>query len=134
MQKLRIETPRMYGDHHVTAVRRLLFELPGVIEIYASSCFAIVEIDYDPALLGPAELQAALEAGGYTEPLSVPRETGTPAYQEPANTLFRHTTMYRQLGRLIGFAQDVGANASVEWPCPGFGMTAEMEAEESDNG
>lgn len=63
MQKLRIETPRMYGDHHVTAVRRLLFELPGVIEIYASSCFAIVEIDYDPALLGPAELQAALEAG-----------------------------------------------------------------------
>lgn len=61
-------------------------------------------------------------------------ETGTPAYQEPANTLFRHTTMYRQLGRLIGFAQDVGANASVEWPCPGFGMTAEMEAEESDNG
>lgn len=134
MRKLTIETPRMYGDHHVTAARRLLFELLGVTEIHASSCFATVEIDYDPALISPEELKAALEAAGYTEPLAVPTETGTPAYLEPANTSFRHTTMYRQLGSVISFEQTINGDARAGWPCPGFGVTAGTEAKDDGNG
>ena len=30
MQKVTYETPSLYGDHHVTEVRRILLELPGV--------------------------------------------------------------------------------------------------------
>ena len=37
----------MYGDHHVVEVRRLLLEMPGVTDVYASSSFQVVEVAFD---------------------------------------------------------------------------------------
>ena len=44
MKKISLDLPTLFGDHHVTEVRRLLLELPGVAEVYASSSFQIVEV------------------------------------------------------------------------------------------
>ena len=41
MNKVTIDLPSMYGDHHVQEVRRLLFDLDGVEEVYASSAFQL---------------------------------------------------------------------------------------------
>jgi hypothetical protein len=39
MNTLTLELPAIYGDHHVLEVRRILFELPGIEDVYASSNF-----------------------------------------------------------------------------------------------
>jgi len=49
MEKFVINLPAMYGDHHVTEVRRILMGLPGVSSVFASSAFKSAEISFDPA-------------------------------------------------------------------------------------
>ena len=44
MEEVQIHVPAMYGDHHVLEVRRILLELPGVLDVYASSCFQTVQV------------------------------------------------------------------------------------------
>ena len=34
MKVLTLELPAMYGDHHVVDVRRILFDMPGVVEAH----------------------------------------------------------------------------------------------------
>ena len=62
----------MYGDHHVIEVRRLLLELPGVQDVYASSAFQVVEVTYDPAQLDAGAITARLDEAGYLGDLLVP--------------------------------------------------------------
>ena len=64
MEKTSIELPSMYGDHHVIEVRRILLEIPGVEDVYASSGFQIVEVDYDPEKTEAADIKAKLEEAG----------------------------------------------------------------------
>ena len=52
------DLPSMYGDHHVTEVRNLLMALPGVTDVYASSSFRIVEVQFDESALSPNEIEA----------------------------------------------------------------------------
>ncbi|MEJ2487558.1 MAG: hypothetical protein P8Y68_17690 [Anaerolineales bacterium] len=47
MKTFQTEIPTMYGDHHVREVRRLLLKLPGIDEIYASSSFQFLQLEYD---------------------------------------------------------------------------------------
>ncbi len=101
MDILTIDLPTLYGDHHVTEVRRLLLDIPGVDDVYASSCFQVVRITYDPERTGEAAIRARLDEAGYLTPVTVPLETG------PAS--FRHTTAYPQTGPVIGFAQHMDA-------------------------
>ena len=39
MEVFNIDLPAMYGDHHVVEVRRILMDIPGVEDVYASSGF-----------------------------------------------------------------------------------------------
>ena len=80
MNSLNLEVPAMYGDHHVTAVRGLLLALPGITAVYASSAFRIVDVEYDPALLSPTQIQQTLQTAGYGDELPIPAETGKPAH------------------------------------------------------
>ena len=41
MKTLSLELPAMYGDHHVIEVRRILLEIDGVKDVYASSSFQV---------------------------------------------------------------------------------------------
>jgi copper chaperone CopZ len=49
MTSVTIDLPAMYADHHVVEVRRILFEIPGVKAVDASSAFQVVKVEYDPA-------------------------------------------------------------------------------------
>ncbi len=123
MQTLTLNLPAMYGDHHVIEVRRILLDMPGVQEVYASSCFQIVEVTYDPTQLSADAISARLGEAGYLQALYTPVEV--PAAFDSTNvkgsTFFRHTTAYEQTKQVIGFAQRVPWYGRPLWPCPGMG-------------
>jgi copper chaperone CopZ len=122
MEKLTLDLPAMYGDHHVLEVRRILLEMSGVSDVYASSCFHVVEVAYDPAQVRAEAIHAALEAAGYLEPLFVPLESEVASSQDGDQTIFfRHTAAYRQTGKVVSFAQQVASSGRPLWPCPGMG-------------
>jgi copper chaperone CopZ len=128
MNKYTLELPTLYGDHHVVEVRRILLELPGVQEVYASSGFQFVEITYDPGQVSETELHTRLETAGYLDELAVPQETGVSDYQEASHKAFqRHTAAYEGTKQTVSFAQNVSYSGRPLWPCPGFGV---VEVEE----
>lgn len=134
MNTLSLDLPSMYGDHHVTEVRHLLLELPGVSDVYASSSFQIVDIQYDEAKLSPDEIRAALNEAGYLGELPVVVEQGAVEDRENGDKpFFRETVTYEQTGNSIGFAQQVPFAGRPLWPCPGMGPIKQIE-EELNNG
>ncbi len=150
MKKLTVELPAMYGDHHVTEVRRLVLELPGIQDVYASSAFQVLEVTFDPAQTAEAEITARLDAAGYLGDLMIPVEMDTPSVRKvngngngSANGngngdsrkngnahRFRHTTAYTQLGSRLSFKQVTPYMGRPLWPCPGMGPLATQNDEE----
>jgi copper chaperone CopZ len=122
MQTARFEVPSLYGDHHVTEVRRVLLELPGVIDVYASSAFQIVEVSYDPAVLNDLQISVKLDEAGYLGEWTMPIELGIasePARSEHA-AFARHTIAYEATPKTVTFAQRVSYGGRPLWPCPGM--------------
>ncbi len=126
MERLTLDLPMMYGDHHVIEVRHILLAMAGVQEVYASSCFQIVEVAYDPNLTGVEAIKARLDEAGYLEDLAAETEAMQPSASSPQDSpRFRHTTAYQQTGRVISFAQAVHDAGRSLWPCPGMGAIKE---------
>jgi len=124
METLTLELPAMYGDHHVVEVRRLLFEMPGVTDVYASSSFRAAEITFDPAQVDVVTIKARLEEAGYLGELDLPMESGEPATERGASgsvSYFRHTAAHESVGSTVSFAQQVPFSGRPLWPCPGMG-------------
>lgn len=116
------DLPTMYGDHHVVEVRRILMQLPGVEDIYASSSYQMVEVDYDETRLNPEQIEAALQEAGYLGEMAVPVERGALQGETNGNKpFFRTTAAYEQTGRAVSFAQKVPFAGRPLWPCPGMG-------------
>ncbi|MDX1435429.1 MAG: heavy-metal-associated domain-containing protein [Anaerolineales bacterium] len=130
METLKLSLPAMYGDHHVVEVKRILSGQPGVIDLYASSCFQMVEIRFDPGLVQPETLKTALDEAGYLGEIPVPVEAGTTEGEDTRDrSQFRHSIAYEQTGKTVSFARDVPFNGRALWPCPGLGvMKQEKEA------
>ena len=120
MQTVTFDAPAVYGDHHVLEVRRILLALPGVADVYASSCFHIIEVSFDPDQVAEEKITALLTAAGYLEPLPVLSEATLPA---PS----RHTAGYEQTRSTVTFAQKVAAQPRPAWPCPGMGLLKPQE-------
>lgn len=128
MEKFSLELQTLYGDHHVMEVRKILLEMPGVQDVYASSCFQFVEVTYDPERVSDVEIRACLQAAGYLNDLAAPQEAGSSNYLEASHSAFqRHTTAYEGTKQTVSFAQKVGYSGRPLWPCPGFGV---VEVEE----
>lgn len=72
MEKVIVDVPSMYADHHVLVVRDLLNALEGVKEVYASSAFKQVLVNYDPAAVQADAIVDALKQAGYTEDMKTP--------------------------------------------------------------
>ena len=120
MEKVALNVPGMYGDHHVLAVRDILGRLPGVEDIYASSAFKQVVVKFDPAKAKPADFEGALSAQGYGQ------------NEEPAPAVVIETPAQRwqsgaQFVVASGIAESVRFEAPpMNWgaggprPCPGF--------------
>jgi len=124
MQKVTFETPALYGDHHVTEVRRILLELPGIVDVYASSAFQVIEVTYDPEKINDLEIAVKLDAAGYLGEWTVPFEAGATADHavEGQKPYFRHTAAYEQVRSVVTFAQNVSYLGRPLWPCPGMGI------------
>jgi hypothetical protein len=122
----------MFGDHHVVEVRRILLELPGVEDVYASSSFKFIEVQYDEAKTGPEKIEARLEEEGYLGELAVPVEIGALQGQQNGDQpFFRTTAAFEQVGRSVSFTQKVPYSGRPLWPCPGMGpLTPSTETSE----
>ena len=117
----------MYGDHQVVEVRRLLLDIPGVDEVYASSSFQVVEVEYDPAQVNDLEIACKLEDAGYLGDWGFPKEAGRAAYLNDADQFFRHTAVYETTRGTVSFKQTVPYTGRPLWTCPGMGALKTME-------
>ena len=121
METTTLEAPAVFGDHHVTEVRRILLELTGVSEVYASSAFHIVEVKFDPVKIKAEQITACLEAAGYLGEIPMLMETGVAVEKKEGDNFFRHTAVYETVKGTISFAQRVDYSGRPLWPCPGLG-------------
>jgi copper chaperone CopZ len=130
MEKKSFELPAMYADHHVVEVRRLLLEIPGVQDVYASSAFQVADVTFDPDQVSADEIAEKLSEAGYLGEFAVVAEAGKPAASSNGDeTYFRHTEVYEQTKGTIGFSQEVSYVGRPLWPCPGMGVIKSMEEE-----
>ena len=131
MQVLTMDLPAMYGDHHAVEVRRLLFEIPGVEDVYASSGFRVAEITYDPEKVEAEAIKAKLGEAGYIGDLPIPEEVAaeSAATGDGRKGFFRHTTSYETTSHVVGFGQKVNHEARPLWPCPGVLPLTGMDEE-----
>ena len=130
MEKKTFELPAMFADHHVVEVRRILLEMPGVDDVYASSAFQVAEVTFDPGSVSDKEIAEKLEAAGYLGEFAVVAEAGEPATSKNGDgTFFRHTEVYEHTKETVGFAQEVSYVGRPLWPCPGIGAINTMEEE-----
>ncbi len=130
MTVLTLDLPAMYGDHHVVEVKRLLMDLDGVEEVYASSGFRAAEITYNSKKVTKKDIVSKLDESGYIGELLIPAETGIPIDGNDStqdNTFYRHTEAFAQTGSVVSFAQKVGHEGRSLWPCPGMKPIASME-------
>jgi copper chaperone CopZ len=135
MEIARFQTPALYADHHVTEVRRILLEFPGVIEVYASSAFHLIEVTYDNSKINDLQIAVRLDEAGYLGEWSVPVEAQSTSQQTGPgqNPYFRHTVVYEATPKTVAFAQRVSYGGRPLWPCPGLGpLTVEADKEETN--
>jgi len=126
MKKHTLEVPALYGDHHVLEIRRILTEIPGVQEVYASSSFQVVEVSFDESSTTEEEITNKLEEAGYLEELMVPVEIGA-IQEDDRKPFFRHTEVYENTREVVSFSQKVVSTGRGLWPCPGMGPIKTME-------
>jgi copper chaperone CopZ len=118
MEKVTLNVPGMYGDHHVLAVRDLLGKLPGVENIYATSAFKQVVVTFDPTKSKPADFEKVLKAEGYMESEARPDITDTIKAQRHGGSQF---VVASGIAETVRFeAPPVNWGAGGPRPCPGF--------------
>jgi copper chaperone CopZ len=129
VETVTIEIPTMYGDHHVLEVRKILQEIPGVQEIYASSCFGVVQVTYDPTLTNDLEIKLRLDNAGYLGEWTMPAEFASAEVKNAEQPkYFRHTEVFETTKNIVSFAQNVSYTGRPLWPCPGMGaLKVKME-------
>ena len=135
MEIARFQTPALYADHHVTEVRRILLELPGVIDVYASSAFHLIEVTYDKSKINDLQIAVRLDEAGYLGEWTVPVEAQSASQQtgRDQNPYFRHTVVYESTPKTVAFAQRVSYGGRPLWPCPGLGpLAVDKDKEEKD--
>lgn len=124
MQTSTFDTPALYGDHHVTEVRRRLFEVPGVTDVYASSAFRAVQITFDDAKTSHDALAKVLDAAGYLGEIPMLAEANVAA---EADSVFRHSATYETVKKTVSFQQKVPYSGRPLWNCPGMGVVRNMD-------
>lgn len=120
METKTFEVPVLYGDHHVTEVRRILLELAGVTEVYASSAFQVIEVTFDPKKISSEEITVQLDKAGYLGEIPMLSESGIAVEKKEGDNFFRHTAVYETVKGTVSFAQNVDYKARPLWPCPGL--------------
>jgi len=123
MKTTTFDVPALYGDHHVLEVRRVLSEMPGIENIYASSAFRAIEVTFDPDKVSEQDIRGKLDEMGYLDDLPMPVEADASTYlqSDRSESYFRHTAVFETNKETISFTQKVSYTGRPLWYCPGFG-------------
>lgn len=121
METKTFEAPALYGDHHVSEVQRILNELSGVEDVYASSAFQAIEVTFDESKISADKIAACLEEAGYLGEMPMLAEAGVAVEKKEGDGVFRHTATYATIKKTVSFAQSVQHQGRPLWPCPGLG-------------
>ena len=121
MKTISFQAPALYGDHHVSEVRRILLELTGVSDVYASSAFQTIEVTFDPEKINAEKIETCLAEAGYLGEIPMMVETGIAVEKKEGDAFFRHTAVYETVKSTVSFAQRVDYSGRPLWPCPGLG-------------
>jgi copper chaperone CopZ len=121
METKTFDAPALYADHHVSEVRRILLELEGVSEVYASSAFQVIEVTFDETKIKAEQISAKLQEAGYLGELPLMAEVGIAVERKDGDGKFRHTAIYETVKGTVSFAQRVEYSGRPLWPCPGMG-------------
>jgi copper chaperone CopZ len=121
METKAFEAPALYGDHHVSEVQRILKELPGVEDVYASSAFQTIQVTFDESKINAEKIAASLEEAGYLGEVPMLVEAGVAIERKEGDGVFRHTATYETVKKTVSFAQSVQYQGRPLWPCPGLG-------------
>ena len=121
MKTITIDLPAMFGDHHVLQVRNLLLEIPGVAEVYASSAFRVVEVQYYEEKVGEEEIRSKLDEYGYLDDIPMMVEANADMDMEIRRKSFRQATVYQQTRKTVSFAHRINYEGRPLWHCPGIG-------------
>jgi copper chaperone CopZ len=127
MQTSVFEAPALFGDHHVTEVRRILFNLKGVEDVYASSAFRAIQVAFDEKQTSHDQIRQALSESGYLDDLALMGETGQAAQRSEADGFFRQSAVYETMKKTHTFQQKVPYSGRPLWNCPGMGVVKGME-------
>ncbi len=65
MDKVVLDVPTLWADHHVLKVRDALGAVEGVDSVYASAAWKQVLVNYDAAKTDQAAIEKALTDAGY---------------------------------------------------------------------
>jgi copper chaperone CopZ len=65
MEKTVLSVPKLWADHHVLTVRGVVTALDGVADVYASSAWKQLVVDYDPDKVDQDTIIGALAKAGY---------------------------------------------------------------------
>ena len=84
VETITLEIPKMYGDHHMSAVHHVLAQLPGIGKVWASAAQHKVQITFDPTVTEPAEIAAQLAKAGYPTHNGVEAGSVSPTHKDPA--------------------------------------------------
>ena len=127
MQTVIFETPGLFGDHHVSEVRKQLLNMPGITDINASSAFRVVEVTFDETQISRDAIQNQLQQMGYLDELPFLLETGVAAQRIHGDSFFRHTASYATLKKTVSFQQTIPYSGRPLWTCPGIGTIKPMD-------
>lgn len=83
MEKVVLEVPTLWADHHVLKVQEALANLEGVEEVYASSAWKQVLVDYEESRTDSSAIEKALAEAGY------------PVGEGEVRVLVQHTDIHR---------------------------------------
>jgi hypothetical protein len=123
MEKLALTIPTLFGDHHTTAVRNMLLQLPGVKDVTVRTAARVVEIDFDPKETVPESIESALAEQGYE---SDGQDLAYATSIRERRT--RHTAAHEGVGDTLSFAErGPSFEGRALWPCPGFDPKPTMD-------
>ena len=129
MKTFQIDLPTMFGDHHVLEVRRIMLELPGIDDLYASSAFQTLQISFDDEILKEEEIIKKLEDAGYLGDLQIPEESNISVTESREKKDFRHTAAFEHT-KQVSFHRETSFSGRALWPCPGMGVIQKQKVEE----
>ncbi len=116
MERLVMNIPALYGDHHTSAIRKLLEPMEGVAEVFASPASRRLVIKYYPTVVTEEEIVSKLNGEGYVA------DAPEPAFAAPlGERVARHTAILAGTGESMAFAEHAPElQGRALWPCPGF--------------